>query len=894
MQSSPEADELAAVVADGRPFDWSTIDDTREHRPLLALWRAVRRSERDRTAPPVTRATHPAGFAWLTILVILKAVGTSGLLALAPGAVDVTQVITLVSFTVVGAGLAYGGNRDLRARRLGVVLLLVGSVMTKPLLRQVSEAWTEAPAQLALSQRIAFESMLPAAMWLFVAVFPASVWSPRDAVLLRRGLVSSTVTGLVLLGGNALIALGLTFPGLWIVDRDTGGSSAFWAIVFPQIAAALAFMLCRRRDAEPAERSKVNAFAASLVLALAPATLIIMGYWMVPTLRDWFEVHFAATGAAMYSGLIALPVVTSYAVLAHRVVRVDLVLRSASRYALAKGLLLTATLGPLALLSAYFYRNQHQTVGELFSSGLGRTLLGLSIGGAMLLAARDRIQRVIDRAWRRDTVSLASALDVFARRSGEGVGLGDVVDAMQRSVVAAFHPRVVAVLIADRTRDAFVPVGAALAPLARATLLAEALTGVRDPVVVDLEDAQGVARLLPRADQDWLADAGVVVLAPLMASGGTLCGLMALGPMTSGRDYTDGDLRYIGALAAAASPAIESRLLRPSGSVSSPLDDVRWDDESGRECPSCGQTFAADVNACRSCDSVTTPMPLPVHLHGKFTLTRRLGAGGMGVVFLAHDDALGRPVALKALPRVRPEAVEQLRREARAMAQVSHPALASIHGLESWRAVPVLVVEYLNGGTLADRLRAGPLPESEVIALARHVVGGLGRLHAAGLLHRDLKPSNIGFAADGTAKVLDFGLSRLRIGAVDDAGLYDSAARGVSGELGTEPDATSLAGTPAYMSPEVVAGRPPAPTDDLWALAVVMVEALRGTHPWAALSVREVLRRLRSAESPGASHEPLRCSKELSRLLHRALSPMHVERPQTAAEFEREVADLRH
>jgi serine/threonine protein kinase len=415
---------------------------------------------------------------------------------------------------------------------------------------------------------------------------------------------------------------------------------------------------------------------------------------------------------------------------------------------------------------------------------------------------------------------------------------------------------------------------------------------VRDPVVVDLEATHGVARLLPPPDQQWLADGRVVVIAPLVAGGGTVCGLVALGPMSSGRAYTNDDLRFIGALAAAAAAAVESRLMRQPGAASQSLDDVRWDDESGRECAGCGRVFAADVNECQTCAQSTMPMGIPVRLHGKFTVVRRLGAGGMGVAYLAQDDALGRPVALKTLPRVRPEAVEQLRREARAMARVSHQALAAIHGLESWRAVPVLVVEYLAGGTLADRLRQGPMPEAEVVALARHVLGGLRQLHEAGLLHRDLKPSNIGFTADGMAKVLDFGLSRLGAGATDGHPMFGSSSAGVSNETGDEVDVSALAGTPAYMSPELVRGRPASARDDVWALSVAMLEALQGRHPWAGLSATEALRRLRSGQVPVWVDGGPRCSDALKALLARALSPEQEGRPKTAASFEKELAAL--
>jgi serine/threonine-protein kinase len=286
-------------------------------------------------------------------------------------------------------------------------------------------------------------------------------------------------------------------------------------------------------------------------------------------------------------------------------------------------------------------------------------------------------------------------------------------------------------------------------------------------------------------------------------------------------------------------------------------------------------------------------MAIPARLHGKFTVVRRLGAGAMGVVYLAHDEALDRAVALKTLPRILPEAVQRLRREARAMASVSHPAVATIHGVESWRAAPVLVVEFLAGGTLADRLRQGPILEAEVVAIARQVLGGLKHLHRAGLLHRDLKPSNIGFTAEGAAKVLDFGLSRLVVGGPPARSMSGRDSDGVPhNETALNSGATGVAGTPLYMSPEVLDGRSPDAGFDLWALAIVMREALAGRHPWAGLGVEEVLRRIREVGAAEPAADVPRCSEPLAALLARALARDRKRRPQTADEFERELASL--
>jgi Protein kinase domain len=493
-------------------------------------------------------------------------------------------------------------------------------------------------------------------------------------------------------------------------------------------------------------------------------------------------------------------------------------------------------------------------------------------------------------------VSLASALDDFARRASQGRGLGDTAEALRQVAEASFHPEVVGLLVADHARKTYVPIGSPLGPLEQSSWLAGSLAQTRDPVIVDLEEPNGVARLLPRADQEWLADSRVVVLVPLVATDGDVSAILVLGRMASERSYGESELRFLAALAAAAAPALEARVLRTSSRVPGRrLDEVDWDDESGRECRACERVFGADVNACATCLAPTVPMSIPARLHGKFAVARRLGAGAMGVVYLAHDEALDRPVALKALPGIRPEAVERLRREARAMASVSHPALAAIHGVESWRAAPVLVVEFLAGGTLSDRLRQGPVPEGEVVATARQVLSGLGHLHRAGLLHRDLKPSNIGFTADGAAKILDFGLSRFvgRAGSVPP--VFGSEAGGVSSlDAARGLGESSLAGTPLYMSPEVLEGRTPDMGLDLWAMAIVMQEALAGRHPWAHLGVDEVLRRIQTVGAPELTAADLGCSVPLAGILARALARDQSRRPQTAAEFEKALAGVTH
>ena len=151
----------------------------------------------------------------------------------------------------------------------------------------------------------------------------------------------------------------------------------------------------------------------------------------------------------------------------------------------------------------------------------------------------------------------------------------------------------------------------------------------------------------------------------------------------------------------------------------------------------------------------------PHTLRGVYRFDRRLGSGGMGVVYLARDLNLDRPVAIKTLPSVTPEQAARLRVEARAMAAVHHPNLAVIHGVETWQGTPFLIQEFLPGGTLSDRLRGGPLAIDAALRLCGTIAEALDQLHSAGIIHRDVKPSNIGFTDRDVPKLFDFGLAKL-------------------------------------------------------------------------------------------------------------------------------------
>src|SRR6516164_6702646 len=147
---------------------------------------------------------------------------------------------------------------------------------------------------------------------------------------------------------------------------------------------------------------------------------------------------------------------------------------------------------------------------------------------------------------------------------------------------------------------------------------------------------------------------------------------------------------------------------------------------------------------------------------GTYEILSAIGAGGMGEVYRARDTRLGRDVAIKILPSAFTADTERLtrfEREARLLASLNHPHIAQIYGLEPSPS-PFIVMELVDGGTLADRIRSGPIPMTESMAIARQIIDGLDAAHERGIVHRDLKPANIAFTSAGEVKILDFGLAK--------------------------------------------------------------------------------------------------------------------------------------
>lgn len=247
-----------------------------------------------------------------------------------------------------------------------------------------------------------------------------------------------------------------------------------------------------------------------------------------------------------------------------------------------------------------------------------------------------------------------------------------------------------------------------------------------------------------------------------------------------------------------------------------------------------------------------------------YEIVALIGRGGMGEVYRARDRRLGREVALKVLPARfagDPERLARFRREARVLASLSHPGIGAIYGLAEAPGIEALVLEYVEGPTLAERIGGEPMPVADVIAIGRRIAEALDAAHAAGVLHRDLKPANIKVTGEGVVKILDFGLAK----ALDPPDPASDASTDLSAETPHR-----LLGTAAYMSPEQVRREALDQRTDIWAFGCVLFEMLTGARAFPGAALPDVLARVLERE-PAYGLLPEQTPRALRRLLRRTL-----------------------
>jgi serine/threonine protein kinase/Tol biopolymer transport system component len=277
---------------------------------------------------------------------------------------------------------------------------------------------------------------------------------------------------------------------------------------------------------------------------------------------------------------------------------------------------------------------------------------------------------------------------------------------------------------------------------------------------------------------------------------------------------------------------------------------------------------------------------------GPYQLASRIGAGGMGEVYRARDTTLNRQVAIKVLlPAVAndPDRLARFRREAQVLAALNHPHIAQIHGFEEADGVRALVMELVDGPTLADRIAGGAIAMVDALPIATQIAEALEAAHEQGIIHRDLKPANIKVRDDGTVKVLDFGLAK----ALATEGASAPADATSSPTLSAHATATGLIlGTAAYMSPEQARGRPVDRRADLWAFGCVLYEMLTGQRAFPGEGASDTLAHVLMKE-PDWHALPADTPVPIRRLLRRCVEKDRKKRLDSATAARLEIDDAR-
>jgi hypothetical protein len=832
---------------------------------------------------------------------ILASVVLIGTPAPGPPALPTWYYVSLLAiFLVSGTWLFVGGSRDARARTLAALFVLFASLFAD---RIIVRAAVHAPDVVArvmpLFGTVQLVAFCPYAFWRFTYMFPRAQSGVGPRWMGPAMEYATLVTGLALVIGNllALVSPPLQPSLSWTSQYD---DRVFWQALTTLSIACLWLLIVKWRRAALNERRRLTWVVAGIAVGNLPMLAHIVLVVAIPGYAAFAEEPETsrALGIILTMFTLVIPMATMYAVVEEHALDVSFVVRRAVQYALAKYTVIAATAGVVIAVAAIAYGNRSRPLAEIIArSPLAMTLTVLLV---ILLLSRRALLSAIDRRFFRDQYDARQILINFVERSQSLHSTRDVMNLLVGEVGRALHLERVALLTLDDTGDTLGDSQGRVRSLSLSGPLGAILSGSRAPLDVDLSSANSALLRLPEEEREWLADAGARLIVPLFGVRDRPIGVLVLGDKRSELPFTDEDKRLMTAVAASAALAIEQQFSRESPNFDTPSSIPR---SNAAQCTACGRVQGRSGNRCHACNGSVRDALLPIVLSGKFEIEQQIGAGGMGVVYRGRDLSLSRPVALKVLPRIGTAAAARLRREARAMAALQHPQLAVIHGMESWRGAPVLVLEYLAGGTLADRLRSGPLPVDDVLPILTSMAEVLRHIHNAGYLHRDIKPSNVGFTSQGALKLLDFGLAQMIADASEQSTITFTASVATA-PAPVDSDATQGAnrsnsslrqffGTPAYMSPEAIAMESPGPSVDLWSLAVTIYEAVTGVNPFRAPSMPETIQLVASGNVPDARVERPDCPAALAEMLARALSRNRHQRPQTAGEILAAVASVK-
>jgi len=538
-----------------------------------------------------------------------------------------------------------------------------------------------------------------------------------------------------------------------------------------------------------------------------------------------------------------IPVTLGYAVVRHRLLGINVVVRRGVQYLFAKNVLRLVLLVPILVIAFSVISNPHRTIAQVLFRNSIYFYVFLTITAALSLRFRKQLTSWVDRRFFREAYDSEQILLGLIERVKSAESVPEVSRLVTTELETALHPACVYVFYrpegspemklssssANLVRDLVMPPGFTI------------LKSMQDLPV--LQDIPGCAGQWPAAEVEWFGRLNIRLIVPMVDAVNTLTGLLLLGGKQSEQDYSATDRGLLRAIAGQIGVVLENLRLRDRVNrellirkdVLARLEGPAM--ELVRECPACGGCYDGGAAVC-ALDGTELTLTLPVErtIDGKYRLERLLGKGGTGAVYEASDLRLHRRVAVKIMVGSLfgdDIALRRFELEARSSARLAHPHIVTIHDFGTLRGGGAyLVMELLRGTTWRSELRrCWTIPPEQLAEWVSQLCAGVEAAHRVGVVHRDLKPENALITSSqgkDHLKVLDFGLAKLRF---MEKGRLDNL---------TVPG--SILGTLGYISPEQFISGLADERSDIFSIGVMTVESLTGELPFRGATLAEMLR----------------------------------------------------
>jgi predicted Ser/Thr protein kinase len=606
-------------------------------------------------------------------------------------------------------------------------------------------------------------------------------------------------------------------------------SSIGAALLFASLV-ILALRLRRMNDANARRRVQL------IFLSFLPGSAAFIFGFLV----DVLDLGFAWTQAARLvqsPATILGSLLFVYAVIRHRMFNIRVLVRRSLQYAFARSTLFALMSLPVVGLGLFLYAHRRDSLADLLT-GTPAIYVLLIAPLVAVIRYRKPLLEALDRRFFREQYDARRLLLHVVSIVRGGSDLLVISRASLEEIDKALHPKHISLWPLDpegaELHRGFhrgeIPSGAD--PLGANGTLATLITNDEEPLDVHGRHTRVLLQRIPEHEREWLRQNDAHLLVPLLIDR-RLAGVMVLGERMSEEPYSREDRDLLRTLGGQLALTLDYTRLKQSPSlVWSPPTPAPMGGHASdvvQLCPRCGRCYAPEATSCEVDNQALVPESgVPRIIEDKYVITRLLGRGGMGSVYLATQKRLNRPVAIKVLLAhlVGSSSMRtRFEREARIVARLRHPGIVTIHDfgvLPSGHAY--LVMEYLDGETLRKTIASGPQPLGAALSILSPVGEAIDAAHKVGVVHRDLKPENIMIVRDHSVlapRVLDFGLAKMSgpIGE-DEATLVQSG------------HSAGVVGTLMYMAPEVLSGKPAGAHSDQYSLALIAHELLAGEHPF--------------------------------------------------------------